>query len=345
MMLDEIDQQAGLARAWAEQGGFPISDIAQAIVAYQPTSITLIGRGTSDNATGYAKYLLEILGGYVVSSASPSTVTLYGARPRPSRSACIAVSQSGQSPDLVRMLQAMKAAGSLAIALTNDPASPLARQADHVIDLGAGPERAVAATKTFMCELLALLDLCEAVCGVQSPSRAAIATAVEHAVHDVQGLQAGPAVDVLRTGLERAGHLIVISRGVSTPIAYEGALKIMETTARPALRYSAADFEHGPIACVHPGTPVIVVDSSGPAQPALTPVITRLVDIGAEIVQVGSAPPHAGVRAHVRVDALDALVAPIAEIVPLQGLAHALSTSLGLDPDRPAGLSKITRTS
>jgi glucosamine--fructose-6-phosphate aminotransferase (isomerizing) len=345
-MLQEIEQQAGLADTWARAGGYPVAAIADAVQAYAPDSIALIARGTSDNAAGYAKYLLEILGGYLVSSTSPSTMTLYGARPRPSRSLCIAVSQSGQSPDLVRTMAAYREAGSLGIAVTNHPGSPLAANADHVIDLAAGTERAVAATKTFTCELLALLDLATAICGTTPPDRAGIASAITSAITSATTSPAAMdvAVRALHQSMRTAGHLLVVSRGASTPVAHEGALKIMETVGLPALSYSAADLEHGPIAFVRRGTPVLVLDSMGPAANSLEPVITRLAALGADIVQVGSAQPIAGVRAHVTVQELDPLAAPIAEAIPLQLLAYRLATSAGRDPDSPQGLSKVTLT-
>jgi len=390
-MLAEIHQQANLAQVWA-QGGYPVQDVADAVAAFAPQSIALVARGTSDNAAGYAKYLLEILGGYLVSSTSPSTMTLYGARPRPARTLCIAVSQSGQSPDLIRAMAAFRAVGSLGIVVTNDPSSPLASEADHVIDLAAGMEQAVAATKTFTCSLLALLDLATAICGATPPDRASIASAIQSAIQPTiqptipsadtspilpvsgqhlthaadpssirsahQSLEhvADPsstrsahqslahAADLIGQAMRAAGHLLVVSRGASTPIAHEGALKIMETVGLPALSYSAADLEHGPIACVHPGTPVIATDSVGPATHSLHPVIRRLIDRGAVVVQVGSAEPVPGVQGYVPVGRLDPLAAPIAEAIPMQLLAYHLATAAGRDPDRPEGLSKVTLT-
>jgi len=343
-MLREIDQQVGLAHAWAESGGYPVADIVQDVRAFDPTSIALIARGTSDNAASYAKYLLEIMGGYLVSSTSPSTMTLYGARPRPSRSLCIAVSQSGRSPDLVKTLESFHSAGSLCIAVTNDPDSPLAAQADHVIDLGAGIEQAVAATKTFTCELLALLDLASGICNVPTVDRPALAEAISDAASPSLATAITDATAVLAPAMQAAGHLLVISRGASTPIAHEGALKIMETVGLPALSYSTADLEHGPIAYVGRRTPILVIDSIGPAAKSLETVVTRLIDLGAEIVQVGSASSVPGVRVHMPIRDLAPLISPIAEAVPLQRLAHRLAIDVGRNPDRPTGLSKVTLT-
>lgn len=359
-MLAEIHQQSVLARSWAQAGGYQVAGIADAVASFAPSCIAMIARGTSDNAAGYAKYLLEIMGGYVVSSTSPSTMTLYGARPRPARTLCIAVSQSGQSPDLVQSMAAFRESGSLGIAVTNDPASPLALQADHVIPLAAGHEEAVAATKTFTCTLLALLDLASAICGSAPPDRTAIAGAIASAIGDAGPTSnanandpvdpAGPvdalaaAVSLLEPSMHAARHLLVVSRGASTPIAHEGALKIMETVGLPALSYSTADLEHGPIACVQPGTPILVVDSAGPTAHSMEPVITRLLGRGAQVVQVGSADPVAGVGAHIRLPRLDPLAAPIVEAIPLQLLAYRLAIAVGRDPDQPEGLTKVTRT-
>jgi len=118
----------------------------------------------------------------------------------------------------------------------------------------------------------------------------------------------------------------------------------METVGLPALSYSTADLEHGPIACVQPGTPILVVDSAGPAAHSMEPVITRLLSRGAQVVQVGSADPVAGVGAHIRLPRLDPLAAPIVEAIPLQLLAYRLATAFGRDPDQPEGLTKVTRT-
>lgn len=342
VMLAEIREQGGLTARWAAMGGYDVTAACRSASELQPDSIVLVARGTSDNAADLARGLLEILGGFTVASASPSSITLYGTRPRPGRRLCVAISQSGQSPDLIACTEAIRASGALAIVITNDPASPLAAVADHLIPVDVGVEQAVAATKTFLGEALALHDLATGLSGVQSADRPRLSAAISAVLDDAEGPIAD-AIDLVLPALHDRGHLVTLGRGLTTPIAREGALKIMETTGFPALGYSAADFEHGPVAIVREGTPVIAV--SGPGEPAasLGLLTERLAALGACIVGIGPT-PLPGISAWIRVHDCGPTLTPLACVIPLQLLTHRLALALGRNPDQPRGLTKVTRT-
>lgn len=337
LMAAEIaEQPAVLARLLAE-GSAAAQEVATQVRRDRPRCVVLAARGSSDHAALYAKYLLEITLGLPVGLASPSTTTVYGARPDYDGVLWVAVSQSGGSPDLVESTATARDCGALTLAVTNAPGSPLAEAAALHLDVLAGPERAVAATKSFSAQMLALWLL------VQHWAEADVAAA-----DPLPGLAeetlAAAGVDGLAQRYRFVDKLVVTGRGYSHPVAREAALKLMETSFLSAHAFSGADLLHGPMAMVDHDRPVLAVASDGPGGTALEEVLDRLAERGADVCLVGSHPGRGPEVPQVRVPSVREDLSAVLEVLPLQRLAHTLALSRGSDPDAPRGLSKVTRT-
>jgi glucosamine--fructose-6-phosphate aminotransferase (isomerizing) len=305
--------------------------VAAALARREPRFVLMTARGTSDHAALYAKYLVEIRLGRPAGLVSPSTMTVYGARPDLTDVLFVAVSQSGGSPDLAESTAVARACGATTVAVTNSGGSELAHAAEFSVDLQAGPERAVAATKTYTAELLALYLL---LAGGRNPARAA-ESLPEAAAKTLAGADA---VHAAAARYRFASRLVTTGRGYSYPAACEGALKLMETSYLSAHAFSTADLLHGPVAMLDSAVPVIAVVAPGRGGEAARPVVDRLRDTGADVLVVGDGDlPIASTG-------LPEELLPVLEILPLQQLAWRLAIDRGGDPDRPRGLSKVTRT-
>jgi glucosamine--fructose-6-phosphate aminotransferase (isomerizing) len=343
MAADIAEQPAGYARLLEPAPAGAIARVAAAIAERRPRHVVFTARGTSDHAALYGSYLTEIRLGLPAGLASPSAITVYGGRPDLSAALVIGVSQSGGSPDLVEVLRVARASGALTVAVTNAPSSPLAEAAEYSVDVASGHERAVAATKTYTAELLALLMLLEGVRagdGVLPPAeRAALATLPDLAAD----VLADPAPVALAERYRFAGRILTTGRGYAYPTAREAALKLMETSYLPALAFSGADLLHGPLAMTNPDVPVLAVVGGGPGGQAMRDVLARLGERRADVVVVGPSDVP-GAAARVRVPEVDERHAPLLDILPLQRLALALALARGEDPDAPRGLNKMTST-
>jgi glucosamine--fructose-6-phosphate aminotransferase (isomerizing) len=343
MAVDIEEQPDVYARLIEPAHANAIASVAAAIAARRPKHVVLTARGTSDHAALYAAYLIEIRLGLPAGLASPSAITVFGARPDLSQALVIGVSQSGGSPDLVEVLRVARASGAVTLAVTNNPDSPLAGAAELSIDVAAGIERAVAATKTYTAELLALLMLVEGVRAgggrLPDEERAALAVLPELAALTL----ADPAPPQLAERYRFADRLVTTGRGYAYPTAREAALKLMETSYLAALAFSGADLLHGPLAMTDPDVPVLAVVGDGPGGRAMREVLAKLGERRADVVVIG---PNRvpGTTAQLRVPALDERHAPLLDILPLQQLALALALARGEDPDAPRGLHKVTST-
>ncbi|MGY0018579.1 SIS domain-containing protein [Streptomyces sp. YJ-C3] len=340
IMSREIREQPDVLRRLLDTGAPRIQEVARQVAARGPRFVLLAARGTSDNAALYAKYLLEIRLGLPCGLTSMSTTTAYGARPDLRDVLVIIVSQSGGSPDLVASTKAARRAGAITLAVTNNPDSPLAAVCEHHIDVLAGPEKALPATKTYTAALLALYLFVEGLRGGDGSAAAVL-----------PGLAADLIAreDEVRTLAARyrfADRMVITSRGYGYPTAKEAALKLMETSYIPALSYSGADLLHGPLAMVDNVSPVIAVVTDGPGGRALQPVLDRLRGRGADLVVIGPEAqvaqasagfvlPTAGVPEELQ---------PVLEILPLQRLAYEVTIARGQDPDAPRALAKVTET-
>ncbi|WP_179775877.1 SIS domain-containing protein [Amycolatopsis endophytica] len=334
-MAAEIAEQpavlGGLVARRAE-----IAEVAAAIARRPPRFALLAARGSSDHAALYAKYLIEVLLGLPAGLVSPSTVTLYGARPDLRDVLLVSVSQSGGSPDLFEFTETARKQGARTVAVTNTPASPLAGAAELSVDIGAGTETAVAATKTYSATLLALYLLVDAVRGGGSSAAAEIGPLAQQALDtDVQR-----AVDRYRF----VDRIITTGRGYSYATALESALKLAETSYLAARAYSGADLLHGPVAAVDEETGVLAITGAGKGGAALRDVLSAVAERGADVLALGSSAGDVPAAVRVPVPSVAEELAPVLEVLPVQRIALGLALARGFDPDRPRGLNKVTRT-
>jgi glucosamine--fructose-6-phosphate aminotransferase (isomerizing) len=325
---------AGLVEHRAE-----IAPVAERVAAARPRFVLLAARGSSDHAALYAKYLVEVLLQLPAGLVSPSTTTLYGAQPDLTDVLWISVSQSGGSPDLVEATDAARRRGALTVAVTNTPGSALNEAAELSVDVRAGNELAVAATKTYTATLLGLYLLVDAIRGGNGQACQGIGE-LAHSTLDGCGADADEAAQRYRF-VER---MVTTGRGYSLASALEAALKLAETSYLAARAYSGADLLHGPVAALDSDTGVLAVTSKGKGGNAMRDVLSVVHERGAEVLAVGSAAADMPATTRLAVAETAEEVAPILEILPIQRLALALSLARGGDPDQPRGLSKVTRT-
>jgi glucosamine--fructose-6-phosphate aminotransferase (isomerizing) len=323
----EIAEQPDVVARVLEADSGAIAAAAEEIRRRRPRYAVIAARGSSDNAARYAQHLLGRLCRLPVALATPSLHTLYDAPPRYVDGLVLGISQSGASPDVVGVVAAAAAEGSVTVAITNDPESPMAAAAGHVIDLCCGPERSVAATKTYTASLAAVAALASAAAG-DDRDRARELAAIPGALARQLARTDGPAA----AAAAAAGwtRLAVIGRGANYGTAFEAALKIKELTGVAAEPYSPADFLHGPIAVVTEGFPVLAVAASGPALAGIREVLARVREREGEGWAIAEPTPE--------------WLSPIVAVVPAQLLAVGAAEHLGLDVDRPFGLQKVTRT-
>ena len=343
MAADIAEQPGGYARLLEGEPAKAIADAAARVAERRPRHVVLVGRGTSDHAALYAAYLTEIRLGLPVGLASPSAITLYGARPDLKDALVVGVSQSGGSPDLTEVLKVARESGALTLAVTNNPASTLAQTAELSVDVAAGHERAVAATKTYTAELFALLLLVEGIRNGDGTLPTEERAALEKLPQLAEDALSDHGADELAQRYRFASRLVTTGRGYAYPTARETALKLMETSYLPALAFSGADLLHGPLAMTDPDVPVLAVVGTGPGGTSMADVVTRLGERRADVVTVG-ATDIPGAAGRLAVPAVDERYAPLLDILPLQRLALALALARGEDPDAPRGLNKVTST-
>lgn len=336
----EIASQPGLLAQLLDRETDHIGRIVGSLPSFHYAHIA--ARGSSDHAALYASYVFAGLAGYPVSLATPSLHTLYATPPRLDGALVIGVSQSGQSPDILAVLEEGKRQGRPTIAITNDGASPLAALADHVIELHVGREESVAATKTYTAELAVIAMFAARWSG--QPNQLAelrrLPETMTHALH----LAASSAGGVVRYA--HADHCAVIARGYNYATAFELALKLKELTYMHATAYSSADFRHGPIATIEPGFPVFLVMPSGAALADMLDLTEELRRREADLVVISDDPralAYATTPAPLPTGTPEWL-SPIVAITPGQQMALRLAEAKGFNPDEPRGLRKVTRT-
>jgi glucosamine--fructose-6-phosphate aminotransferase (isomerizing) len=344
IMSGEMAEQPAVLRRILAEGAPRIREVAERIAARNPRFVLLTARGTSDNAALYAKYLLEIQLGKPCGLTSMSTTTAYEARQDLTDCLVIAVSQSGGSPDLVASTRAAREAGAVTLAVTNNPGSPLAEVSEFHIDILAGPEKALPATKTYTAELLSLYLLVEGLRGGDGGAFGNAAKALPDLAESVLARQ--DEVRRLAARYRFAERMVITSRGYGYPTAKEAALKLMETSYIPALSYSGADLLHGPLAMVDNVSPVIAIVTDGRGGQALQPVLDRLRDRGADLVVIGPGRQvdDASAGFVLPTEHVPEELQPILEILPLQMLAYEVTIARGQDPDAPRALAKVTET-
>lgn len=335
MRAEALQAPAAVARLLAGEGG-RLQALGAAWRARPPAQLMTVARGSSDHAAHFFGYLVMARLGRLVASLPMSVVTLYQAQLRAQGLAALAFSQSGQSPDLVAPIAHVRERGGITVALVNEANSPLAQAAEHVLPLHAGGERSVAATKSFITQLVA---------------GAALVAAWQDDAPLQRALQALPAVldEAAALDWSAAIHaladlsgLYVIGRGTGLPVAMELALKFKEVCGLHAEAFSGAELRHGPLALVQPGFVVLVLAPPGPAQAGLLTLADDLRQGGARVLLAAPVGvPGAELPLQTTADAdLD----PIAVAMAAYPMIEALARERGRDPDRPPHLSKITRT-
>jgi glucosamine--fructose-6-phosphate aminotransferase (isomerizing) len=343
-LRDEIREQPAVAEGLLRDGAEVAAAVAAEMRRRGTGLVVIAARGTSDHAAVYAQYVLGARNGLPVALAAPSLMSLYGASPAYRDALVIGVSQSGRSPDVVGVVAEARRQGAPTLAITNEPSSPLALAADHVLDVRAGEERSVAATKTYTAELLAVAMLSAELDAEPAGARRDLAAVpgVLAAALEAEGDAARIAAD--QATLDRA---VVLGRGFGYATAREWSLKLKEVAQLWADPYSAADFAHGPVALLAAGSAVFANVVSGPARDALLePVRALVADLGADaMILSDDAEARAVGRWALAVPGgLPEWLGPIAAIVPAQLHAMHLALARGLDPERPRGLRKVTET-
>lgn len=302
----------------------------------QPHVIVTCARGSSDHAATYGKYLIETFAGVPTASFAPSVSSVYAAKQNMQGAVFLALSQSGESPDLLASAKAAKEAGALVIVLVNVLESPLARLADEVVPLHAGPETSVAATKSYIATLVALAQLVAAWTGSDVLSQAL--SVLPGQLDEAWKLDWLAATEVL----ESASNFFVIGRGVGLGIAQEAALKFKETAGLHAEAYSAAEVRHGPMAIVDRGFPVLIFTQDDGTRAGVDAVVEDFAARGAVVLVAGKS--YDGVVNLPSLDGVAAATAPIVFIQSFYRMVNALAVARGYDPDSPPHLRKITET-
>jgi glucosamine--fructose-6-phosphate aminotransferase (isomerizing) len=338
----EIHEQPDiLARLLKEEVG-PVAALAAEIKRRAIQYVVIAARGTSDNAGRYAQYLLGALNGLYVGLATPSLFTIYDAPPRFGNALVLGISQSGKSPDIVAVLAEAKQQGALTAALTNFPGSDLGQSADFVVNLQAGEEFAVAATKTYTAELTAIAMLSAALDG--DPEMTQTLESIPGQV--AQTLDLNSSLDCIAERYRYAQSCVTIGRGYNYSTAFELSLKLKEMTYTVVEPYSSADFLHGPLALIAQGFPVITVAPSGKMLPEMKGFMATARERGAELIVISDDAEALGMgRVALALPAgVPEWLSPICAIVPGQLLAMHLSHTRDYDPDRPRALHKVTET-
>jgi glutamine---fructose-6-phosphate transaminase (isomerizing) len=303
------------------------------ILPERPRGVVLVARGSSRHAATYWRYVIEIGAGIPTALFAPSVASLYRASPSYDGWLCVALSQSGRTQEIVDAAAAIGAAGATVLSVTNDGASPLAEVAQLLWPLDGGRERAVPATKTVTAQFISAFGALEAFGGHPPRDLALLPSFVEAVTRDRRSI-AGAAHT-----LASAASLVVLGRGISCAAAQEAALKIKETTGVPTEAYSAAEFQHGPIATVRPGVTVLAIDAGGPAHRSIEATVALVRERGGDVVEMSNR-EHAEVSLPAASEELRTIVA----VVRAQQLAHAMADVLGHDADTGIGLAKVTQT-
>lgn len=320
-----------------------VLDIAKAIHSRDVQYAFLAARGTSDNAGRYANYLWGAHNRMPMALATPSLFTYYQSPPRLQDAFVVGVSQSGQSPDIVSVLEEGRRQGCLTLAITNIPESPLAKTADFILDIQAGPEKAVAATKTYTTELMAIAMLSAALANSEERWKQ-LASVPEWARYV---LKLDETIAQMAQRYRYMNQCVVLGRGFNYATAYEWALKLKELTYIIAEPYSSADFQHGPIAMVEGGFPVLAVAPKGKVHGSMKDMLTRLRrDKDAELVVISDdADTLALAQSPIQLPSqIPEWLTPIVGIIPAQLFACHLTTVKGYDTEKPRNITKVTET-
>jgi len=341
VLLREIrEQPAALARLLEHRAEY--RSVARILRARGVDLVRLVGHGSSDNAASYGVYAFGLLPGWTALRDSISLAVYYEAETQFEGSCVVGLSQSGQTPDVVAYVERARARGAFTVAVTNETGSPLAEAADVVLPLAAGPEQAIAATKTYTAQVAALALLA----GYTAEFGERIAEGIEQVTKLVS--ESLPALErrlsEVAVALAFVGRMFVIGRGPEFATAREISLKLLETCRVAAAPLTATDLAHGPVAALDGLFPVWTIASDDPLLPTVQEAAARAHAAGATLIVSGTgaaAIPDGDYYVPVPKPGLS-LLTPLLSVVPGQVLAWALARAKGLDPDRPHGLTKVT---
>ncbi len=343
ILLGEIGGQPETLARLLSNGTRDVESVAAVLRRRHLRHVVIAARGSSDNAARYAQYVLGAFNRITVTLATPSLYTRYGTPPRMDDALVIGISQSGQSPDLIAVVEEGRRQGCPTLAITNAEGSPLSAVAEHTLLLHAGPERSVAATKTYTGQLLVLAMLSAAL--ADDDRRRAEIAKVPALVEQALGVGQA-AIDAATTLLKDAGHGVVIGRGFNYATAFEISLKAKELAYVAVEPFSAADFQHGPIALVETGFAAAVVNVAGAVSEEVDALLATMVERGARPAVISNLPQSLA-RASAPLplpENMPEWLSPIAAVVPGQLLAFHLARARGWDADHPRGLKKVTKT-
>jgi glucosamine--fructose-6-phosphate aminotransferase (isomerizing) len=338
---NEIHEQPDVLSRLINDGRANIAHIAQKIRDFNPVFVVIAARGTSDNAARYAQYLFGAQAGLSVGLSAPSLHTLYENPPNMSRALVIGISQSGQAEDVRRVITDANTQGALTVSITNNPNSPLAHEAHHHIDLMAGEEISIAATKTYTAQLTAIASLVTEL--TQKADMRSQLDALPSAV--ITTLEYARVVPQWAERYRYMSQFITIGRGYNYATAYEISLKVKELCYITGEGYSEADFRHGPIALIHNGVPVIAVAPRGKTLANVVDLMVKLREREAELLVISNdddALAH-GVK-QMKLPNVPEWVSPIIAVIPGQVFAMNQALVRGYAVDKPRGLSKVTVT-
>jgi glucosamine--fructose-6-phosphate aminotransferase (isomerizing) len=342
-LFNEINEQPERLKSLLSSRRKTAEAIAKAIRARDIDYVFLAARGTSDNAARYANYLWGALNGLPIALATPSLFTYYQRPPRLNNALVMGISQSGQSPDIVSVLEEGRRQNCLTLAITNEPDSPLAKNADFLLDLQAGPEKAVAATKTYTNELLAIAMLSVGM-SEDKPQWKMLEKVPGWAK---EALKQNKLIEQYAQRYRYMRQCVVLGRGYNYATAFEWALKLKELTYVEAEPYSSADFQHGPIAMVENSFPVMAVAPDGRVFDTMNKALMHLRnDFGAELVVISNnkdALALAQTPLSIPKDMPEWLT-PLVSIIPAQLFAYHLTLAKGFDTERPRSIRKVTET-
>ncbi len=339
----EIVEQPGRLEALLQSQRETVEAIAHAVQGRGISYVFLAARGTSDNAGRYANYLLGGMNRLPMALATPSLFTYYQRPPRLDGALVVGISQSGQSPDIVSVLEEGRRQGCMTLAITNVPESPLAQAAEFVLDIQAGPELSVAATKTYTAELMAIAMLSAAL----SVDEGAWQALAKVPVWIQEVLRHDEAISEAAQHYKEMKQCVVLGRGYNYSTAFEWALKLKEMCYVEAEPYSPADFQHGPIALVARDFPVMALVAAGPVAKSLIPLLAQLKNqLLADLLvisNVEAALTLAKPSFALPMEMPESLT-PLVGIVPAQLMAYHLTKAKGFDPERPRTITKVTET-
>lgn len=334
-MFNEAAQAASVVRAQLEANAANVSRIGALLREMNPRAVVTCARGSSDHAATFAKYLIESHTKLLTTSAAPSLSSLYDAQPDLRDVVFLAISQSGKSPDLLASAENAKRNGARVIALCNSPDSPLAQLAHHSIPLAAGAETSVAATKSYIASLSAIVHL--TACWTADNTLLDALIGAPDQLHQAWNLDWSAALPVL----QRANNLFVLGRGYGLGVAQEAALKFKETCGLHAEAFSAAEVKHGPMALVGRGFPVLTLSQNDESRGGIEKLATEFVARGADVLLAGTTVSGA---IELPTVASHPVIEPLLMVQSFYRMVATLAPARGFNPDQPPHLNKVTET-